>query len=304
MSIFKTYGTFDEIKHNFLTLRKVELEEKSYNGDESKLNVFSDWLTLQNLNNAPLKKITNQQLAGFFVFLDNLGLECSTIKRYYIPVKMVWKYAHEIGQYESNDLPFNLVRFPKQKKDHSPELIPKEKFADLMQDMKEHDPVIYFGANCIYYAFTRPRCELRKLKPEDFFLDKGYIKVDASIAKTDITRYPTITADLMEVIKWFGIEDAPKGKYIFGTKGYADDYTSENQLSFHFNKFRVRHGLSDGVKYYSFKYSGLTDMLNAGVPLIYVMGQAGHKRLSSTQHYAKKYGDIANNTLLNYRRVA
>jgi hypothetical protein len=51
------------------------------------------------------------------------------------------------------------------------------------------------------------------------------------------------------------------------------------------------------------KFSGVTDMLNAGVPLISVQGQVGHTRLSSTQHYAKKYAGVVNRDIKNYLRI-
>ena len=92
---------------------------------------------------------------------------------------------------------------------------------------------------------------------------------------------------------------------MFGSKGrITQKHIGVNSLASRFNVFRNKHGLSKGVKFYSFKHSGITDMLNAGVPLIAVQGQAGHTRLSSTQHYAKKYTGIVNPDIKTYLRIA
>jgi len=304
MWLLKQHKTFDEIVPGYLASRKILLKPRSYIGDVGMLKAFSLWLASNNLSEHPLTKISKLHISNFFASLANIkNLDKPTCQKYLTVLRFVWQFAQKAGEFKG-DLPFDLVTIPKKRGDFSPELIPKEVFVPLCEAIKGKDPQLYLAAMMEYYSFIRPN-ELRNLKTDDIFLDEGFIKVSDLIAKTKVTRYPTITKDLKEVFLWFGIDKAPKGMYIFGKKGYGEvKHIGINTLSHRFRKFRKQFGLNKRVRLYSFKHTGITDMLNAGVPLIAVMQQAGHARLSSTQHYAKKYSEKVNKDLLNYSRMA
>lgn len=302
MNIFKTYKTYDEILPGFLAARRIVLNPRTYSCDFGKVAVFSDWLKDNQLSSVPLKKLTNQQIASFFAHLaTDKQLDRSTLQKYFVVIRMVWQYAFKIKEYTERDLPFDLVVFPLKHIDSSPDLIPKEIFVPLTQAMRMKDPMIYLAAMLEYYAFIRPREEVRKLRTEYFNLGNRSIFIPET--KTKKARYATITPELMEILIWYGLDKAPSGKYIFCRKGiFGDNYVSVNYFEYHFDKFKKLFNLPKRCVFYSFKHTGITDMLNNGVALKSVMEQAGHERLSSTQHYAKKYASGPNADMLKYRR--
>lgn len=305
MNIFKTYRTFNQVYPDFLKERKIVLKDRTYTGYVGRIALFSRYLIDVKLSDVPLRKITNQDIARFFAYLaSGRGLDKPTCQKYYVTIKKIWEYASKIGEVDKKELPFDLVVFPSKKGDFSPELIPKEVFEDLVADMKENDPQLHLAAMIQYYAFIRPGTELRKLKVEDFNFEQKTIRVSEMVAKTKITRYATITKDLFEILIEYEINKAPKDKYVFGKKErFADKHVGINSFSYRFRQFKIKYKLHERVRFYSFKHTGITDMLNSGMPLIYVQAQAGHSRLSSTQHYAKKYGGIVNQEMLNYQRI-
>lgn len=304
MSILKVYKTFNEISILFLKERNISLKYRTYKGYVGRINLFNIYLKNNKLDTIPLRKLSNVDISNFFVYLiKDRNLDKPTCQKYYITLTKVWKYAIKLNEYNKQELPFNLVVFPNKKGDFSPDLIPKNIFNILINDIKRNDYELYVAAMIQYYAFIRPNCELRKLKTDDFDFVKNTIKVSETIAKTKVTRYVTITIELLEILLEYGIKDAPKNKYIFGKKHRFDDsYIGINNFSYRFRYFRKKHNLDIKVKFYSFKHTGITDMLNSGVPLISVQWQAGHFRLSSTQHYAKKYGDTTDINIINYKR--
>lgn len=285
------------------------LKNRTYIGYIGRIALFSDWLKEHGLSDVSIRKITNQDIAKFFASLANdRGLDKPTCQKYFVTIRMLWEYARKIGEYDKRELPFDLVVFPVKKGDFSPALIPREVFNDIVADMKAKDPQLYLAAMIQYYAFIRPSAELRKLMSDDFNFEQKYIRVSELIAKTKVTRYATITKDLLEILIEQGIDKIPKGKYVFGKKGKVADSASKiigiNSFSYRFIAFKKKYSLHERVKFYSFKHTGITDMLNSGVPLISVQWQAGHSRLSSTQHYAKRYGGMVNQDMLDYQRKA
>jgi integrase len=303
MKLFKTYRTFEEILPEHLTERKIALTHRSFAGEVSKFRRFDSWLNSHDLHDKSLRKISNRDIARFFVEIAG-ELDKPTCQKYFISIRGLWQFAFKVGEI-GKTLPFDLVVFPTKKDDYSPALIPREDFCELMEDIKKNDRQLYLASMIVYYAFIRPGRELRLLKTDDFNFELGYIRVIAQNAKTRKQRFVTIPPELMEVCIAYGIDDADPGLFVFGSKGkISKRHIGINSLAARFNVFRTKHGLSRKVKFYSFKHTGMTDMLNAGVPLLAVQGQAGHDRLTSTQHYAKKYAGIINPSIKTYLRTA
>ena len=305
MKVFNHSKTFDDITPDFLAERKIVLNEKTYSGYKGRIELFSQWLQKESLSEQPIKKITNVEIARFFAFLANeRNLDKPTCQKYFVTIRKVLQYAQKTKDITSKELPFDMVVFPAKKGDFSPDLIPKEIFPALTSTMKERDPQLYLAAMVQYYAFIRPRRELRTLKGCDINLKEGYIHVSEMVAKTKVLRYATITKDLYDIMIEYGIDKMDPQLYVFGKKSkFSSKPIGVNCFSYRFNKLREEFKLSNKVKFYSFKHTGITDMLNAGVPLNAVKDQAGHVRLSSTQHYAKKYSGKTNPTLRNYSRT-
>jgi site-specific recombinase XerD len=304
MNIFKTYKTLDEILPDFLAERKIVLKKRTLVGYVGRFKLFSWWLKEHKLSDLSLRRLSNQNISDFFVYLANeRNLDRPTCQKYFITVRSLFQYALKRKEVDK-EFPLDLVVFPSKKGDYSPELIPKEKFDALVNDMKENDAQLYLAAMIQYYAFIRPGIELKSLKTDDFDFTQGVIHVSETVAKTKVTRFATMTKDLYDICIWYGIDQALKNKFVFGKKRkFADKPVGINNFTIRFNRFRTKHGISDKVKFYSFKHTGITDMLNSGIPLIAVKDQAGHTRLSSTQHYAKKYAGIVNMELRNYSRT-
>lgn len=303
MNIFKKYRRFNEILPEFIAERRISLSSRSYEGEVSKFRRFEKWLCEHKLNGVSLRKITNRDISMFFVEIAN-ELDRPTCQKYFLTIRLLWSYASKIGEVKK-EIPFDLVVFPPKKADYSPDLIPKEVFDVMMADIRINDPQLYLASMIEYYAFIRPGRELRLLKTDDFNFDQGYIRITEDHAKTGKQRYATMTPELMNICKWYGIDVAQSGLYVFGSKGrMSHRHIGINSLAARFNVFREKYHLSHRVKFYSFKHTGMTDMLNAGVPLLAVQGQAGHDRLTSTQHYAKKYAGIIIPNIKSYLRIA
>lgn len=86
---------------------------------------------------------------------------------------------------------------------------------------KEHDFRFYVLLKLIFRAYIRP-VEILRLKPPDFDLDNGFIRILDTNAKNGETAYVPIDADLTRDLRKLGIEKTNETWYVFGA-GYKED---------------------------------------------------------------------------------
>lgn len=303
-NIFKRYQTYEQIVPDYLSERKLFLKRKTFANEKGKVERFGEWLIKQNLENKALKNISARDI-GYFSKELAIDLDKPTCQNYIKTLQGIWKYAQKIGEYPKRELPFYLVVIPHKKGDFSPDVIPLEIFDDLCESMKKKDPSLYVAAMVMYYAMLRPGNELIRTTTGSYDFDKRGIHVTQELAKTGVARTPTMVDGLYEILLWYELDKAPLGKFLFARRRKYSDYpVHENNLPHRFMPFRKEFHLAGRNVWYCFKHTGITDMLNAGIAIPFVMQQAGHTKLSSTQHYAKKYAGNVNQLLLNYRRTA
>ena len=75
--------------------------------------------------------------------------------------------------------------------------------------------------------------------------------------------------------------------YLFGWKWQANTKKA-TRLDYHWDKIKEKYNFRKEVQFYSLKDTGITDMLNAGVPAIKVRDQARHSDLKITEVYTTR----------------
>ena len=146
-----------------------------------------------------------------------------------------------------------------------------------------------------YYCFIRPN-ELKKLKVEHVNIEKSYITIPGSISKNRKTENVTIPNIFIEELKEH-IGKASKDLFLFGKK-FVPGKQAVTNLFYHWEKVRKEYHFRKEVQFYSLKDTGITDMLNAGVPAIKVRDQARHSDLSITEIYTAR-NNSADETVKN-----
>ncbi len=292
--------TFSEILVPFLSEKEIQLKKKSLNAYKNQTKVFCEWLNSQGKLDISICDIKEEEVSQFFLYLArDKDLDRPTCQKYYISIKSVFYYAKK--RKEITELPFDLVVFPSKKRDCSAQLIPQEAMKLLFEDIKENDYQLFLACMIEYYCFIRPGNEMRNLKPTNFDLKSGTIRIDASIAKNKRARTVTMPTQLIEYCKEYGIDKENSNRYVFGCNRYFDTKpVSENMLRYRFNRFRDKHNISKGVKLYSFKHQGCTTLHQTRLVSTFdLMTQLGHSNLTSTQHYLKKVAGNINSEIRN-----
>ena len=158
-----------------------------------------------------------------------------------------------------------------------------------------------------YYTYIRPN-ELYRVKVRYLNLAEQTVTIPAEISKNRKTAKVTLPAVVVDLMRELGIDRHRGDDYLFG-KGMKCGPTIGNAKQF--GRFWERRVVCDGgiypelgkrgVVFYSFKNSGITDMLARGVPSAVVRDQARHQDLSTTEIYGRGSSLKAPEALKDYQ---
>ena len=139
-----------------------------------------------------------------------------------------------------------------------------------------------------YYCFIR-RTELTKLKVSDVYLHAGYIVIDGTNSKNRKTESVTIPDVFLSDLAQH-LTTANNSDYLFSTNKFKAGPTpiTPKKISDEWAKFRKAHKFDSKYQFYSLKDTGITDLLNSGIPAIKVRDQARHYDLKITESYTAR----------------
>ena len=138
----------------------------------------------------------------------------------------------------------------------------------------------------IYSGFIRPK-EIRELRIRDIHIADHCVIVPADVSKNHCSRVVGITAEIEQLMQDLHLDVLPMDYYICGKDLVPNQIAAPSAL---YTKawvdMRKKLNLPETMQLYSLKDTGITNMLENGVPAIDVMKQAGHHDLSMTSRYA------------------
>lgn len=139
-----------------------------------------------------------------------------------------------------------------------------------------------------YYCFVR-RTELTKLKVSDVRLYDGYIVLPDETSKNKKTASVTIPKELY-VLLVKQLKEANSDDYLFSADSFkpGKNQLQPKKISDTWEKYRKLLNISSEFQFYSLKDTGITDLLNAGVPAIKVRDQARHHDIKITESYTAR----------------
>lgn len=138
-----------------------------------------------------------------------------------------------------------------------------------------------------YYCFIR-RTELTKLKVGDVNFESNLITITSDISKNRKTESITIPLGFLPLIKKH-VEKAKPDDFVF-SKNFMVGKTKlkPQEITDFWDKFRKVYNISNEYQFYSLKDTGITDLLNTGVPALKVRNQARHGEIKMTEKYTER----------------
>lgn len=177
---------------------------------------------------------------------------------------------------------------PKKQFSKKRETVDKDVRCAITDYLMANDRPMLLYLHLIYSSLIRPK-EIRLLRCGDINIDGKYIRVDGTIAKNHKTRLAPITPAIVELVNDSGIQSFNKSWYLF-SKGLrpGQNQVSKTIFNRHWSKIKkALHLDNSAIQQYSFRDSGIYDMLKAGIDDLSVMQAADHSSLNITSIYAK-----------------
>lgn len=254
----RSYKSFHTVFINFLKQKhslKLLIEI-----DTQVINSFLDYIYLE-------RKVSPVTYNNYLQFLSTFFGWC--VQKGYLPKNPAESFK-------------NKPKPPKKRTVLSPEV--KE---HLKNYGKEHNQY-YTLCMSIYYAFIR-KTELSKIKVANINLEKGYITVLASNAKNKKTENVTIPNALQPYLEKH-LKNAKPTDYLFSHDNFkaGPKKLTPKKISDQWAKFRKQYNIPLQYQFYSLKDTGITDLLNSGIPAIKVRDQARHHDLKITESYTQR----------------
>lgn len=274
----------------FLLEKEIQVCRKAYLGYTRASHLFSVWLREQGLADQPMRKITAQHIADYSVHIASRKYDRPTCAKFIMNLKVIFKYALKRGELETLPFDKDLIVLPKKGRDCSAALIPTLILPRLLEDIRENDPQLFLACMLEFYCGARPGREIRLAKVRSFDLNEGVLTIEAGNSKNGKVGKITMSDELIQICKDYGLDTADPNLYVFGKNKHIDTRPlSENMLRFRFNKYRDKFGLSHDVKLYSLKHMGASYLVHSKiVDILQLKDHLRHSNLAATEHYVKR----------------
>lgn len=292
----KCFKTLDYALDAFLTIKRKESEPDTMRSYESYIKTFRAWLRENGVPESAYANCVRQETAQSFMNDKENSLSAKTYNNYLSFYSSLFNWMVAKGYCDIN--PFACIdkkskKLTKKKR----RLFTDEEFSKLLDYLQKENREYLAMSMLCYCCFIRPK-EIALLKCSDIDLKNQVVHIRPEIAKNDNDSYRTIPNELMPVLRV--LEYSHPDWYLFGQHPDAGDFSPAPQkaCSRKYAKWWDQHvrpdcGFDKDLQFYSLKDTGITNMLDEGIPINLVQQQADHSSVAMTAIYVGKKADAS-----------
>jgi len=275
----RLYTKISVVTEKFLNEKRKELRVNTLRSYQSFCKMLLEWLK-EDIYCALFTKIYAIRYLDYLYNERNNG-----VTTYNNQIKMgraFFNWAKERCYCREN--PFELVKSkPKQKKSRT--IIPPDVREKIKEYLLKNDVNFLNVCELVYFSLIRPN-EIKNLRVSDIDFEGKFVRVSGEIAKNHKTRHSALNNDLIERLRVM-VRGVPKDYYLFGSELIpAKNKIGNGRFGYHWCKLRVALKLPQTMQLYSFRDTGIFEMLKSGIDDLTVMQHADHSSLNVTTIYA------------------
>lgn len=283
----------------FLQLKRETVIAHSYQTYRSKLRIFCEWAEHAGLDEIHVSCITQEHILDFmrYVVREN-NVSRRTVKKYEQILHAFFEYLINRELITAN--PVRNIPHIGRVTDEAARPIPEKERRQLLAFMKRNDPQLWVVCQMEYYCAIRPN-ELRQLRIGDVDLKGGLIRVPSTISKNRKSELVNIPNQLARLLSDIDIKRYDCDDYLFSVNGQpGKTLLGKNNFRFRFDRIRNKLGLPAEYKLYSFKYTGASALVSAGIDTWELQRHMRHKSIETTEHYIRKNFAVKSDMLKNH----
>ena len=233
----------------------------------------------------PIYEFCRQSAQRYMIFIENRDVVAKNYNNYVRFMGQFFNFCIDKGLAKENPFASIKLRRVDEKKRT---VIPPEVRKKIM-DYLVHEKMEGFRLICLltYHCLIRPK-ELLMLKVSYISMKNNLIIIPAEVAKNHCERQISMPMEIAQLMADY-IKSAFTDQYLF-SEGYRPGkrLLTTRDTGRTWSNMRKALGLPDCYQFYSLKDTGITEMLEAGVPAKMVQELADHHSLEMTQKYVGK----------------
>lgn len=287
----KNYKTLNEVIDAFLKQLQKQLTDgvvrqdtiRTYN---SNLNLFKQFLSEKHIKITFAievnKKICLQYLDWVYVDRNNSP---RTRNNHLIFLKLFCSFLVARGVLNENPTAGILpMKLPKKTR----EVFPVDVKTLIQEKLQSYDNGFYTLCMTTYFCLIR-NTELGKLLVGMVNIESSSIFLAKEISKNKKDETITIPSQFLPALKAH-IGNASADKYLFSSDNFkvGSEPMPVRKIASAWEQLRTELNLEKKYQFYSLKDTGITDLLNSGIPAIKVRDQARHYDIKITELYTPR----------------
>lgn len=284
-----TYKTFDAAVEDFLTSTKKQVKDNVARPDtlrtyNSNLNMLRLYIKEKHLNIVFALEIKKQFCVNY---LDWIYMErnSSPITRNNHLAFLRLFSAFLISRGVLNENPTTGLQamkpLPKTR-----QIFPEHIKQKIYNELQTYSNGYHALCMSTYFCFIR-NSELGKLKVWMLNFKDNSIFLPKEISKNKKDESVTIPAQFLEVLQKH-VGNSPSDYFVFSSNEFKPGLKKmpANKIATEWDVLREKLKIEKKYQFYGLKDTGITDLLNSGIPAIKVRDQARHSELRITEMYA------------------
>lgn len=287
----KNYKTFKEAIETFLKQLRKQLKDSVIREDtlrtyNSNLNLFQQFFKEKHIKISFAieinKKICIQYLDWVYIDRNNSP---RTRNNHLIFLKLFCTFLVSRGVLNENPTTgIKKMKLPPKTRQTFPIHIKKA----IKEKLQTYDNAFYVLCMTTYFCLIR-NTELGKLLVHMVNLDKNSIFLPKEISKNKKDETITIPTQFSPILRKH-IGNSEPDYYLFSKDNFnvGNERMPTRKIATAWEKLRAELNLESKYQFYSFKDTGITDLLNSGVPAIKVRDQARHYDIKITELYTPR----------------
>jgi integrase/recombinase XerD len=283
-----SWHALDQVLDHYLAVKERDTHHSSPKTYGSFVRVFRNWCMAQGLTD---KAVSVFNRTHALAFLDHLVEERHvgdvTFNNYILRASILFGWMIE-RQYRV-DNPFKGIR-RKAKVEKFRTLISEAERRQCLDWFTQHDPPMVLVCMFTFHCLLRPRSELLRIRVRDVDLHNGVVNVSGADSKGKRIRRPAIPDVMLPYLAAAGVQHARPADYLIG-RGLVPGPVpcGHNTTGNRWNVMRTALGWAADKELYSLRDTGIVQLIADGVDLHYVMRQAGHRNIATTNIYVQHY---------------
>lgn len=271
-----------EAATDFVREKEKDLRKDTVRSYRSKLSFFTGWCEKTGISDWLCGRFTSSQAAKI---LDEYGGGRSTcaFNSMLQFLKSLFRSLVSRGLAAHN--PFAAFK-AKKKETKRRVTIPKQDRRRILGYFHKRGMNGYVAMIRLCFKYlVRPK-EILMLRVRDIDFDTGLLRIPPEVSKNHIERIIALGYDVMKYFRELTGKGCAADSYIFSTDYKPGNrlYTTKNMFAT-WQRMRERLSMPDTYHFYSLKDTGITEMLESGMPSKFVKDLAGHHSLSMTERY-------------------